>query len=252
MTRTGDHGRVRRAVAKQVAAGGVFCARCGRPIRPGDAFDLDHIDTPYIDGGAGRRVASCQHCNRSHGGKLAQQRRRARKAVIGVNFYSLGVEINFARTNTWLALAGKDRRGQMVVSLQDPLQGTDATARIVSLWEEQKLEQIVIDPQSQSSTLCAPLKAEGMPLLEVSPREVAAMHGIFLDGLQDGRIKHQGHSALGAAVRGAADRPLAGSRAVERRVTGDAAPLVAAELAVWGVPDDEAGLSPDQVTAIWI
>jgi hypothetical protein len=39
-----QHQRLRRVWAKRVDAGGVNCARCGRPILPGMAFDLGHDD----------------------------------------------------------------------------------------------------------------------------------------------------------------------------------------------------------------
>jgi len=36
------HQRLRRTWAVQVAAGGVDCAKCGQPIRPGQRWDLGH------------------------------------------------------------------------------------------------------------------------------------------------------------------------------------------------------------------
>lgn len=38
------HRRLRAAWTPRVAAGGVLCARCGRPIVPGSAWDLGHDD----------------------------------------------------------------------------------------------------------------------------------------------------------------------------------------------------------------
>jgi hypothetical protein len=40
----GDHQRRRRVVAKAVSAGRAICVRCGRPILPGQAWDLGHND----------------------------------------------------------------------------------------------------------------------------------------------------------------------------------------------------------------
>lgn len=244
--RPNDHARARRVAAKQIATGTVSCCRCGGSIRPGDKWDLDHIDTPFVDGGQGRRLPSHVWCNRSHGGHLGNQRRRARKAGTPVNFSALGVEISGDRSKTWIARAGRNSRGLIVVQLDDPSPGTDAIGRIVQLWTKSGIDHVLLDPHSQSATLAAPLANEGLPLREVSARDMAAAHGIFLDALLAGQLKHRGHPALGVAVRAAAERPLAGARAVDRRA-GDPAPMVAAELAVFGVPDEAEGLGPEDV-----
>jgi hypothetical protein len=38
------HQRLRQVWVHRVNSGGVTCSRCGRPILPGMAFDLDHDD----------------------------------------------------------------------------------------------------------------------------------------------------------------------------------------------------------------
>ena len=54
------HRQIRRVWAVKVALGGVECARCGKPIEPGELFDLDHRDD-----GFGYLGASHASCNRS-------------------------------------------------------------------------------------------------------------------------------------------------------------------------------------------
>jgi hypothetical protein len=39
-----EHRRLRKRWAREVARGGVACARCGRPIDPEEPFDLGHDD----------------------------------------------------------------------------------------------------------------------------------------------------------------------------------------------------------------
>jgi hypothetical protein len=56
-----SHQRLRRRLALVVAAGGATCTRCGQPIRPGQPWDLGHVEgNPY-------QYAGPQHamCNRN-------------------------------------------------------------------------------------------------------------------------------------------------------------------------------------------
>ncbi len=56
-----DHRTRRRTWEPLVATGTVTCARCGRLIAAGAAWDLDHLDN-------GTSRPSCATCNRSAGG----------------------------------------------------------------------------------------------------------------------------------------------------------------------------------------
>jgi hypothetical protein len=65
-----EHQRLRRKWAPLVAAGGVNCARCSKPITPGAPWDLDHSeDRTYYLG------VSHQKCNR----QTASHRKEARE-----------------------------------------------------------------------------------------------------------------------------------------------------------------------------
>ena len=67
------HKRLRAVWARQVEAGQVDCARCGRPIFPGQAFDLDHSDDrlDYLG-------PSHVYCNRAHVRRYPAKRRYSR------------------------------------------------------------------------------------------------------------------------------------------------------------------------------
>ncbi len=58
-------------------------------------------------------------------------------------------------------------------------------------------------------------------------------HGEFRDLVATGKLRHFDQAGLTAAVRGAAERPLSGAVALERRVAADQSPLTASEFAVW-------------------
>jgi hypothetical protein len=55
-----EHQKLRAAWAPRVAAGRAHCARCGQPIKPTDAWDLDHRDDR-----SGYLGPAHRHCNRA-------------------------------------------------------------------------------------------------------------------------------------------------------------------------------------------
>ena len=92
---------------------------------------------------------------------------------------------------------------------------------------------VALDPRSQSATLCGQLADRGIVVRRLGAEDVAVAHGEFLDLVATGGLKHFGQAELTAAVRGAAERPLSGATALERRVGVDQSPLTASEFAVW-------------------
>lgn len=67
-----DHQKMRKAIAPSVRAGQAVCPRCGKPIRPGEAWDLGHTDDR-----TGYTGAEHVRCNRSAGAKKRNEARRA-------------------------------------------------------------------------------------------------------------------------------------------------------------------------------
>jgi hypothetical protein len=78
----------RRLLTPHVESGRAVCPRCGRPILPGQDWDVGHVDDLALGGHPGGRVRA-EHalCNRRAGGRLGAQLRRAR----------------YTRTRDWLA-----------------------------------------------------------------------------------------------------------------------------------------------------
>src|SRR5262249_49606664 len=118
------------------------------------------------------------------------------------------------------------------------------------MWEHAGLDWFALDPRSPSSTLIEPLQAEGMPVKLADTIAVATAHGQFADLLYADRLRLRGHGALDDAMRTAEARRLAGSTAIDRYAVTEMAPLMAAELAVWGLGDPETaeGVQP----GVWV
>ncbi|MGO9079557.1 MAG: hypothetical protein ACLQDY_11020 [Streptosporangiaceae bacterium] len=114
---------------------------------------------------------------------------------------------------------------------------TDAAVAVISrLGDERRTIGVVIDPRSPASTLLRPLREAGiMNITEVTAAGLAAAHGNFVDELTAGRLGIIDHPALKEAVRWAAERDLAGGKALDRRGGADSGPADAAEMAVWGL-----------------
>jgi hypothetical protein len=164
-----------------------------------------------------------------------------------VKWVVAGVEIAADRGRTWVALAGvSGATRRVVVELQDPLPGTQAAPALVALWERLELDWFALDPRSPSSTLVEPLQAEGMRLKLADQIGVATAHGQFQDLLSEDKLRFRGNTALDEAMRAAEARRLAGAAAIDRYVSSDMAPVMAAELSVWALGDPETaeGIEP--------
>src|SRR5215211_4209457 len=69
---SGPHKALRKRLKPTVAAGRAVCVRCRKPIRPGEAWDLDHADS-----GNGWRGPAHRACNRRAGADLTNGKRWA-------------------------------------------------------------------------------------------------------------------------------------------------------------------------------
>jgi hypothetical protein len=221
--------RHRRLRAYLVATmDGRLCARCGRPLRAGDAVDLDHVDgggpTDYLG-------LAHAHCNRSTAARKGNALRGQRRRLKYMKDVVLGVEISTDRQHTSVVAAGRLDDTVVAFELVGYFDGTDTAALVRDLAADRSA-QVVIDPRSPAATLIEPLSglnSWGRKLLEPTAHDVAVAHGRFVDELRAGRLKYKGHWALDAAVQHADTRPLAGAEAVERRRTDvDVSPLTAA------------------------
>jgi hypothetical protein len=89
MGRTGERGygtehqKLRKRWSREVAAGVVACARCGRPIVPGTPWDLDHA--PGKAGYLGPSAPALQPSDRDASSGATRVRGRGRSAAAEVH-----------------------------------------------------------------------------------------------------------------------------------------------------------------------
>ena len=227
----GAHKSIRRALAP--AAYGRPCPRCGLPMLPGQPLDLGHTDDR-----AGYQGMEHARCNRSAGAKLGNERRRARRerSVRMVAQVTLALEIAEDRQHCSIVAAGRLADGLVLLDLAGYLDGTDPTAAVLALREERTVPSVVVDPHSHAATAIRPLEAARVEVTRPTSADLVEAHGLFLDVLAAGRIRHQGQAQLTAAMRHLEQRRLGGATAPERRgALVDVSPAVAAELAIWGL-----------------
>jgi hypothetical protein len=182
-------------------------------------------------------MLSHRYCNRSHGARLgnAQRRARTRRRIMPKRI-SLGIEITADRARTVLVAVSVREPGIAEVEMLPYIEGTDAVATVLKLWELFDLAAVVVDPKSNASTLAGPLRHQGMPLKTPGAEDVAIAHGRFADLLNAGKLRHHRQPDLTAAIRFATQRRLAGASALQRYGGQvDPAPAVAAELGLWGL-----------------
>ena len=154
---------------------GSVCARCGRPILPGQPVDLDHTDD-----GVGYRGWAHRRCNRQAGGRLGRARQRARVERIKrmVTDVALGIEISEARDHVSICAAGYIDGGFILVELAAYLDGADPVAEVARLCGERTVHAVALDPRSPAATAVAPLEDAGVYLIELSTRSPPAGCGI--------------------------------------------------------------------------
>jgi hypothetical protein len=162
----------------------------------------------------------------------------------------LALEIAEDRQHCSIVAAGRLADGLVLLDLAAYLDGTDPTAAVLALREERVVVAVVVDPHSHAATVIRPLEAAGVEVTRPGSADVAEAHGLFLDELAAGRIRHRGQAPLTSAMRHLEQRRLGGATAAERRgALVDVAPAVGAELAVWALLTTPAPYDPLQ--SIW-
>jgi hypothetical protein len=228
----GPHRTIRKALLA-VATPADACWRCGRPLGP----DPAKVHLGHRDDGPGYAGLEHKRCNEQAGGRAGQARLRARRErKVAVAEVALALEVSEDRRHTSVVAAGHLEADLILLELAAYLDGADPTAAVLELRRTRTVLAVVVDPHSHAATCIRPLEAAGVQVKRPASGDVAEAHGLFLDSLSAGRIRHQGQAELTAAMRHLEQRRLGGATAPERRgALVDVAPAVAGELAVWGL-----------------
>lgn len=244
MSQPGKYGADHRALRRAGLPGawGRPCARCGQPMLYGQPLHLDHRDD-----GAGYLGFSHAACNDSAGGKKGNQRKqeaqRGRKRRIGMDptVAVVAVEVAEDRRRTALVAAMRvEGEEHPVVELVRLIDGTrTALAATIDVVGRLPVRAVVVDPRGSASWLREPLAKALVDVVDVvvvepSGVDLVVAHQGFAQALEEQRLKVVSHPALDDAARAVQQRRLGGAYAPDRRV-GDVAPIVAAELALWGL-----------------
>jgi hypothetical protein len=227
------HQAVRRALLA-ASTPATPCWRCGFPLGP----DPRRIHLGHRDDGPGWAGLEHEKCSTKAGARKGNQwRRQRRERVIAMATQcALAVEISEDRQHTAVMAAGRLPGGLVLLELAAYLDGTDPTAAVLQLHQEREVVATVVDPHSNAATAIRPLEAAGVTVTRPTSGDVAEAHGLLLDELAGGRVRHRGQLELTAGMRALEQRRLGGATGPERRgALVDVAPAVAAELALWAL-----------------
>jgi hypothetical protein len=229
-----EHEQVRRALLSSYHPD-TPCPRCDQPL----GIDPSALDLGHRDDGAGWNGLEHARCNRGAGGRLGHARRKARRARAAnqVEEAAIGIEVSEDRRHTSVVTAGRLPGEHVLLRLAHYLTGTDPVAAVLELHDDLVVVvATVVDPRSFGATVIRPLEAAGLDVTRPSSGDLAEAHGLFLDSLDAGRVRHQRQQELTAAMRHLDQRRLGGASGPERRGSPvDIGPAVAAELATWGI-----------------
>lgn len=217
-------------------AWGKRCPRCGHVMLKTQDLDLDHGDL----GQKGYLGIVHATCNRRAGGALGKEmlkaRIRAEKERRNVQFEqaAIGVEISEDRLHVSIGVAGTVAgEAATVIKLYAYLEGTAFAAANVAALAKELGAPVAIDTHSQAATLLDPLVGLKLKnLIRLSASDVVIAHGVFMDELNAGNLRHIPHPKLDAAARAGVQRNRGGAQEWDRRTSVDTSPLTAVTFAL--------------------
>ena len=169
--------------------------------------------------------------------------------LVGVGV--LAVEVAADRGHTSICSACRLPDGRVQLELVDYLTGTGAAVdRVVALHDRWTVHATVIDPMGAATNLRQPLaERRAVKLAEPDAAAVKVAHADFLDLAHRRELAVVANDILSTAMQHLTERQLGGQPVFDRRgAPVDVAPLVAAELAVWGL---QYAVTPIPRSKVW-
>ena len=150
--------------------------------------------------------------------------------------------VAFAAEMSWddrhgvVAMAGHRPDGRVQVELAElPREGSSwLVRRLAELRDEWGPCAVVIDPGGPARQVIDAAEVAGLAIAKPAVRDVAAACGQFTDLCRDGGLRHLGQGELTASVAQAVKHEFGSLWAWERKAP-NAAPVMAATLALWGL-----------------
>jgi hypothetical protein len=167
-----------------------------------------------------------------------------------VSHHQLALDVSDDRKTACLAAAGRSALGLVHVEPFDYRQnGTGWVLQRTIDAHRNSGQSVRILKTSPASSFIDPLRAEGVPVVEVSVGEFAQAVGQFIDAVSNRELVHLGNLSLEVAVRGAELRASGDASVWSRRSARvDISPLVACTLALGGVSSHVERVSPGFVS----
>lgn len=141
------------------------------------------------------------------------------------------------RSSAAIAVAGQREDELSHVEIIEHRRGTGwLVTRLHELVERHQASAVIGDGVGPAAGLVEQLEERlTAEVISVNAKEYGRACGLFFDACDQRSLRHLGTDELGAAVRGAAQRPLGDAWAWSRKnSTVDITPLVAVTLALWG------------------
>lgn len=156
---------------------------------------------------------------------------------------SVGVDVSADRLYTSVCVSGWRDDGiphvEVVACRAGMLWVTDWLADFARKWEPASV--LVQARGCGASELIDPIEKTGLQVRPVGGSMLGAATGQFLDRVRDGTLAHLGQPALDVAVAGSIAKGLGESKVITRKDSpADAAPLVAAMWALYGLAHEQA------------
>lgn len=149
---------------------------------------------------------------------------------------TLAIDVTPSRSMSSLSAAGLREDGIVHVEVIGNRPGTSWLLDWFAAEDRvRRYGSVVIDPVGAAGSMVSDLRALGLKIVEVGPRQVVQACGKFYDLATTNRLRHIDQVPLNAAVAGSKKRALGDAWAWHRRDTSvDVSPLVAATLALHG------------------